>query len=74
MTDELVDWVGRNFSERAAEDGYFTATVKASPRAMLYWALQYNDNVEVLSPDSLRKDIISALKSTLATYEKQDKS
>ena len=74
MTDELVDWFGRNFSAMPAESGYFTATVKASPRAMLYWALQYNDNVEVLSPESLRKDVIAALKSTLAAYEKQDKS
>lgn len=71
MTDELVDWFGRNFSAKPAEDGYFTATVKASPRAMLYWALQYNQNVEVLSPASLREEIIASLKATLAIYKEQ---
>lgn len=68
MMDELVDWFGCSFTSKQLDNGYFTATIKASPRAMLYWVLQYNDKVEVLSPASLRNEVISALKSTLALY------
>ncbi|MDE6061020.1 MAG: WYL domain-containing protein [Clostridia bacterium] len=68
MVDELYDWFGGGFEARKEDDKHFTATVKASPQAMLYWTLQYNDKVEVLSPKSLRKEVIKALKSTLALY------
>lgn len=68
MTDELYDWFGSGFSAMQTDDTHFTATVKASPRAMLYWALQYNDKVEIISPKSLRDEVITALKSTLAMY------
>ncbi len=68
MTDELADWFGTNFSAKQDGDSHIIATVKASPRAMLYWALQYNDKAEVLSPKSLRDEVISALKSALAMY------
>lgn len=71
MMDELIDWFGRTFTATAIDSGYFKATVKASPRAMLYWALQYNDNVEVISPKDLRDEIKSKLSSALAQYEAQ---
>ncbi|MCM1306527.1 MAG: WYL domain-containing protein [Bacteroides sp.] len=69
MMDELVDWFGHGFTAKNAGDGYFTAKLKASPRAMLYWVLQYNDKVEVLSPASLRDEVIATLKSALSLYE-----
>lgn len=69
MMDELADWFGRSYTTSKAEDGYFIATVKASPRAMLYWILQYNDKVEVISPATLREEVIRTLKSTLSLYE-----
>ena len=68
MTDEIADWFGTGFSVRATDGDKITVTVKASPRAMLYWALQYNKNVEVISPQSLRDEVIATLKSTLQTY------
>lgn len=69
MVDELNDWFGGGFETQKTDDNHFIATVKASQRAMLYWTLQYNNKVEVLSPKSLRNDVINALKSTLALYE-----
>lgn len=68
MMDELTDWFGSGFATKKLDDKYFTATIKASPRAMLYWVLQYNDKVEVLRPQTLRDDVIKSLKSTLALY------
>ena len=50
------------------DEGHFTASLKASPRAMLYWALQYNDKAEIISPKSLRDEVVAALKSALKMY------
>ena len=44
--------------------------VNSSYEAMLYWVLQYNRNVEVLSPESLRQNVIASLKKSLALYQK----
>lgn len=42
--------------------------VTANPVAMRYWALQYSEIVEVISPDSLRKDLHKATCSLLEKY------
>jgi len=68
MTDELYDWFGGGFTAMQTDDEHFTASLKASPQAMLYWALQYNDKVEIISPESLRAEVVAALKSTLRLY------
>lgn len=73
MMDELCDWFGGSFSAKKLDDERFTATVKASPRAMLYWALQYNTHAEVVAPQSLRDEIISVLQSTLKAYGASEK-
>ncbi len=68
MTDELYDWFGGGFTAMQTDEGHFTASLKASPRAMLYWALQYNDKAEIISPKSLRDEVVAALKSALKMY------
>lgn len=73
MTDELYDWFGSGFNATQTDSAHFTVTVKASPRAMLYWALQYNDKVEVLAPKPLREEVIATLEATLAAYKENDK-
>ncbi len=45
------------------EDDGFEAVFTASPEGILYWALQYIQYVEVLSPESLRESVIHAVKS-----------
>ena len=69
MADTLYDWFGTNFTAKKLDDKYFVATIVASEKAMLYWVLQYNRNVEVLSPLSLRENVVAKLKKTLALYE-----
>lgn len=63
MADTLYDWFGTNFTAKKLDDKYFVATIVASEKAMLYWVLQYNRNVEVLSPESLRQNVIASLKN-----------
>lgn len=69
MTDALADWFGRDYTVKKQDD-HIIVTVKASEQAMLFWALQYNANVEVLSPPSLRQKVIETLQKTLDMYTK----
>ena len=72
MMDTISDWFGTDFVVNRVDDAHFTATIKASEKAMLYWVLQYNYKVEVISPESLRQKVIESLQKTLDKYEKKD--
>ena len=74
MMDTISDWFGTNFVVRRVDDEHFTATITASEKAILYWILQYNYKIEVISPESLRQRVIYSLKTTLAKYEPQAES
>lgn len=69
LMDTLSDWFGTDFSVRRLDDEHFSATIKASEKAMLYWVLQYNYKVEVLSPESLRQKVVESLQKTLSKYQ-----
>ncbi len=45
------------------EDGSFDASVYTATEGLIYWALQYLQDVEVLSPPSVREKVIEAIKS-----------
>lgn len=56
----LYDWFGPTFRYiRTEEEAPYDDIVKVrcSPEAMVHWALQYSDRVEVLEPTDLRKRI-----------------
>ena len=55
MMDQLVDWFGRNFSVDVEENGRMTVTLKCNEEAMLRWALQYGEYVEIKEPKWLRE-------------------
>ena len=74
MMDTISDWFGTNFVVKRVDDEHFTATITASEKAILYWILQYNYKIEVISPESLRQRVIYSLKTTLAKYEPQAES
>ena len=44
-------------------------TVKVSKQAMLFWALQYGQSVEILEPKSLREEIRDAVASMWEKYK-----
>ena len=70
ILDQVVDWFGQNASihKDIENDSFVIVTVKASPKAMEYWALQYLKYVEILSPDSLREQIKEDLRSAMEKY------
>ena len=67
MIDQIVDWFGYDFKV-TQKDGVYTVTLKASPDAMEYWAMQYLNNVEILLPISLRSKIAENIKSANKKY------
>ena len=67
MIDHIVDWFGYDFKTEQ-KDSKITVMVKASPCAMEYWAMQYLNNVEVLSPSSLREKIADNVKKASEKY------
>ena len=68
LTDQIVDWFGRDISIREVGEKMIEASVHAAPTAMLYWALQYSETVEVLSPPDLRARVRAVLEHAAATY------
>ncbi|MBR6459879.1 MAG: WYL domain-containing transcriptional regulator [Actinomycetaceae bacterium] len=51
-----------------AEKDIYEVTVRAEPQAMVWWALQYASDVEVIAPASLREMIREELATSLEKY------
>lgn len=67
MIDQIVDWFGFDFTTECRDDKMIV-TVKASINAMEYWAMQYLNYVEVLSPASLRERIARNVQNAQNKY------
>lgn len=68
MMDDLIDWFGRDFSIIEKGDGKLEVTLKCNENAMKYWALQFGDNVEILSPKNMRDSIAESVRGMYALY------
>ena len=66
--DQIVDWFGFDSYIDKLNDNMIEVTIKSSPEAFVYWALQYGDICEVVSPDSVRNKIIEKIKEVNKTY------
>ncbi len=74
MMDDLIDWFGRDFSVVEKGDGKMEVTLKCNEQAMKFWAVQYGEWVEILSPQSLRDNIAESTRGMYETYcQKQGK-
>jgi predicted DNA-binding transcriptional regulator YafY len=69
IVTDIIDWFGSDvrFSDETEED--VTARVSVNVNAMKYWAMQYANYVQVVSPQSLVDEIRGDLKDALARYE-----
>ncbi len=68
MVDQIIDWFGKDV-DISGEAENVKVTLTASPKAMLYWCVQYADEVELLSPISLREEIKEFLNKAITKYE-----
>lgn len=67
IIDQIVDWFGDN-ARIEKSDKKLKVSVKVSPMAMEYWAMQYLNFVEILSPASLRSRIAANLEAARGKY------
>lgn len=69
IVDQIIDWFGSDIRiAKTDEKSKVRIGVKASPNAMVHWAMQYMDHVEVVSPESLRNRLKEALENGLKKY------
>ena len=69
MMNDVADSFGTDIYIEGLPDDMMKVHVYASESAMLHWAVQFADAVEVLSPASLRKQIAETLRNALEKYE-----
>ena len=67
IIDQIIDWFGENARIQSCGDK-LKVSVKVSPMAMEYWAMQYLNFVEILSPASLRSRIAANLEAARGKY------
>lgn len=68
ITDQIIDWFGKDISIIESDDVKITVRLKASPNAMEYWAMQYVNFVEITKPVELRDRVKSNIKKALDKY------
>ena len=64
----LTDWFGKN-ARIYQQNGEIFADVKANEKAIVYWALQYGEHFELLSPIQTREKIKSAIDNIAKKYK-----
>lgn len=69
VIDQIIDWFGKNI-EIKPENEKYVITVKTSSKAMEFWAMQYLNAVEILTPTSLREKIKENLLNATEKYNK----
>ena len=63
IIDQVIDWFGKDIKITKTENKeIYKITLKSSPTAMLFWAMQYTDECEVIKPLSLREKIKETIK------------
>ncbi len=67
IVDQIIDWFGKNVVFNRDNDR-LVVSLRSSPQAMLYWAVQYADCVEIISPGYLRDQVIDYLNKGLLNY------
>lgn len=69
ITDQIIDWFGRDVNIVTEDEEHIRVTLKASPMAMEHWATQYIQYVEILHPQSLRDAIKASLNDAVKKYK-----
>ena len=71
----LHDWFGNTFKFTGTDKenpDYDIVEVMCSPYAMVNWALQYSDRVEVLEPENVRSAVIEKINALNTKYIEQE--
>lgn len=70
IIDQVIDWFGKDIRiESTEEDKIYKITLRSSPKAMLFWAMQYSEECEVIKPASLREKIKETICKAKEKYD-----
>ena len=64
----LYDYFGKTYTVLSVNNENAKIKVKSSPKAIVNWALQYNDRVEILEPIEVRNLMIDKIKNLNKKY------
>lgn len=68
VMDQVIDWFGTDVRMEYTEDDKVKVTLRVSPNAMEYWAMQYLNVVEIIAPESLRDRIKQNIAKAATKY------
>ena len=68
IIDQIIDWFGYDVAIEKVGNETFKITLQASLNAMEFWAMQYLNYVQILSPTELRNRIKENLKNAIEKY------
>ena len=68
VISDIIDWFGKNV-EIAKENETIYATVNANEQALVYWCLQYGNDVEIIEPYQTRDLMKIELRKITKKYE-----
>lgn len=66
---EVVDWFGLDFVVRSETEDEAVIQVNSSEQAMVFWAMQYGEYVEVLEPENIRERIKENIREMAEKYK-----
>ncbi len=64
----IIDWFGTTPTITEKDNCYY-AELKANKKALIYWCLQYGEDVELIEPISVREEIKKTLKVLTDKYK-----
>ena len=70
ILDDIIDSFGKSINLLNDGSDHYKTTIKTSRQGIIYFALQYLENIEVLSPKDIRKEIASMLKQGSKIYSR----
>ena len=70
IIDQMIDWFGKkmDITEIPGETDRVRVSLTVSPTAMLFWALQYINYAEVVSPADLRQRVADSIRRGMKMY------
>ena len=70
IIDQVIDWFGKDIRiDKTETESLYKITLKSSPTSMLFWAMQYTDECEVIKPTALRERIKDTIDKAKEKYE-----
>ncbi len=64
---DVIDWFGKDIKITEKDDELY-AEITANEDALIYWALQYGENVEIVAPQTTRDKVKNSLKEMIKKY------